>query len=162
MISAIPAYHSPPCGGGEGGGAFHLEHKRSDEVVADDTGEIAHESNPCDLLHVPTEGDLLQTHNHYSGCATYDEHRAAHAGTVSQQLPEDTVNRHVAGSGNGIHAHAACHERNIVHDARQNTDDTGHEIVVAVEYGVQTLAQFVQFVAGITTRYSPGIRFSNV
>ena len=52
----------------------YLEHKRSDEVVADDTGEIAHESDPCDLLHVPSEGDLLQTHNHYSGCATYDEH----------------------------------------------------------------------------------------
>ena len=68
-------------GGGAFGGlalwgicAFHLEHKRSDEVVADDTGEIAHESDPCDLLHVPSEGDLLQTHNHYSGCATYDEH----------------------------------------------------------------------------------------
>ena len=101
MISAIPAYHSPPYGGGAGGGAFwgwgfwgvglfgggafgglalwgicafHLEHKRSDEVVADDTGEIAHESDPCDLLHVPSEGDFLQTHNHYSGCATYDEH----------------------------------------------------------------------------------------
>ena len=54
--------------------AFYLEHKRSDEVVADDTGEIAHESDPCNLLHVPSEGDLLQTHNHYSGCATYDEH----------------------------------------------------------------------------------------
>ena len=81
MISAIPAYHSPPYGGGALWGlalwgicAFHLEHKRSDEVVADDTGEIAHESDPCDLLHVPSEGDLLQTHNHYSGCATYDEH----------------------------------------------------------------------------------------
>ena len=92
IVSAIPAYHSPPYGGEAGGGAFggrgfvgigfvglcwalsYLEHKRSDEVVADDTGEIAHESDPCDLLHVPSEGDLLQTHNHYSGCATYDEH----------------------------------------------------------------------------------------
>ena len=85
MISAIPAYHSPPYGGGVGGGAlwglalwgicaFHLEHKRSDEVVADDTGEIAHESNPCNLLHVPSEGDLLQTHYHNACCATYDEH----------------------------------------------------------------------------------------
>ena len=89
IVLAIPAHHSPPYGGGVGGGAlggafgglafwgfcaFYLEHKRSDEVVADDTGEIAHESNPCNLLHVPSEGDLLQTHNHYACCATYDEH----------------------------------------------------------------------------------------
>ena len=92
IVSAIPAYHSPPYGGGAGGGAFwgwgfvgigfvglcwalsYLEHKRSDEVVADDTSEIAHESNPCYLLHVPSEGYLLQAHNHNASCATYDEH----------------------------------------------------------------------------------------
>lgn len=89
IVLAIPAHHSPPYGGGVGGGAlgrafgglafwgfcaFYLEHKRSNEVVADDTGEITHECNPCNLLHVPSEGDLLQTHNHYACCATYDEH----------------------------------------------------------------------------------------
>ena len=63
-------------GRGRGWGfcAFYLEHKRSNEIVADDTGEIAHECDPCNLLHVPSEGDLLQTHNHYACCATYDEH----------------------------------------------------------------------------------------
>ena len=32
----------------------------AEHVIADDAGDVANESYPCDLLHIPSEGDLLQ------------------------------------------------------------------------------------------------------
>ena len=76
---------------------------------------------------------LLQAHDHHTGCRADDEHRAANAGAVGQQLPEDAVLRKVAHFGHRVHAHAAGNERNVVNDARHDADDAGDEVVVAVE-----------------------------
>ena len=46
----------------------------ADEPVANDTCEIAHESNPGDVLHIPTEGNLLQAHYNDTSGTTDDEH----------------------------------------------------------------------------------------
>ena len=50
------------------------EDKRSDAPVAHDTSQVAYESNPSDMLHVPTEGNLLQTHDHHTSGRADDEH----------------------------------------------------------------------------------------
>ena len=55
-------------------------------------------------------------------------------------MPEDAVDGKVAGR-NGIHAHAACHERHVVHDARHHADHARDEIVVAVAHLVEPLAE---------------------
>ena len=43
----------------------------ADEPVADDTSDVTYESNPGDVLHIPTEGNLLQAH-YYHTCGTTD------------------------------------------------------------------------------------------
>ena len=51
-----------------------LEQERLLKPVADDAGQVADKGYPRNLLHVPTEGNLLQTHDHYAGCGADDEH----------------------------------------------------------------------------------------
>ena len=46
----------------------------ADEPVANDTCKIAHEGNPRDVLHVPTEGDSFQSHHNHTCGTTDDEH----------------------------------------------------------------------------------------
>ncbi len=44
------------------------------EPVAEDTCNITYESNPCHVLHVPSERDVLESHNDNACCRTDDEH----------------------------------------------------------------------------------------
>ncbi len=81
------------------------------------TRHIAYESYPGETAQIPSETDLLQSHHHHSGGRAYDEHRASHSGTVSEELPEQTVDTEIARCSNRIHIHAACHKRNIVNNA---------------------------------------------
>ena len=118
-----------------------LENEGFFEPVAEDAGKIAYEGNPCDFLHVPAEGDLLEAHHDHTGSRTDDEHRTAHTGTIGQQLPEDAVDGHVASGLNGIHTHTSGHEGHVVNDGGEYANDTSHEIMVAVEGFVETLAQ---------------------
>ena len=60
-----------------------LEQERLLQPVADDTCQITYEGYPCDLLHVPSEGDLLQSHDNDTSSRADDEHRTAYTGTVS-------------------------------------------------------------------------------
>ena len=38
----------------------------ADEPVANDTCDVTNESNPGDMLHIPAEGNLLQTHYYHT------------------------------------------------------------------------------------------------
>ena len=44
------------------------------QPVAQDAGQITHEGDPRDFLHVPAEGDFLQSHDHHAGSTSDDEH----------------------------------------------------------------------------------------
>ena len=122
-----------------------LEEERLLQPIGEDTSEVAHEDNPCDFLHVPTEGNLLQAHDNNTSGRADDEHRTTHTSTVGEQLPEDAIDGQVACSLNGIHAHATSYERHIVDNAGEYTNDTGYEVVVALEGGVESLAQHGEY-----------------
>ena len=44
----------------------------ADDPIAHDSGQIAHESNPGDALHIPAKGDFLQAHDNHSGRTSDD------------------------------------------------------------------------------------------
>lgn len=46
----------------------------ADEPVADDTCDVTYESNPGDVLHIPTEGNLLQAHYYHTSGTTDNQH----------------------------------------------------------------------------------------
>ena len=46
----------------------------ADEPVADDTYDVTYESNPGDMLHIPAEGNLLQTHYYHTSGTTDNQH----------------------------------------------------------------------------------------
>ena len=46
----------------------------ADEPVANDTCDVTYESNPGDVLHIPAEGNLLQTHYHHTTGTTDKQH----------------------------------------------------------------------------------------
>ena len=46
----------------------------ADEPVANDTCDITYESNPGDMLHIPAEGNLLQTHYYHTSSTTDNQH----------------------------------------------------------------------------------------
>ena len=46
----------------------------ADEPVADDTCDVTYESNPGDVLHIPAEGNLLQTHYYHTSGTTDNQH----------------------------------------------------------------------------------------
>ena len=111
------------------------------EPVDENAGEVAGEGYPRDFLHVPAEGYLFQSHDYDACCGADDEHRAAYAGTVGQQLPEDAVDGHCSLCGYGVHAHAAGYEWHIIDNGRQHADDAVDDVVVAGEGFVKTLAE---------------------
>lgn len=115
---------------------------------------VADKGYPRDALHVPAEGYLLQSHHYHAGSRTDNEHRAAHACAISQQLPEDAVLRHVAYLGHRVHAHATGNQGNVVDDAGQYAYDAGDEIVIAIEDVIQTLAHYRQHAYLLQARYS--------
>ncbi len=46
----------------------------ADEPVANDTCDVTYKSNPGDVLHIPTEGNLLQAHNYHTSGTTDNQH----------------------------------------------------------------------------------------
>ena len=46
----------------------------TDEPVANDTCDVTYESNPRDVLHIPAEGNLLQTHYYHTSSTTDNQH----------------------------------------------------------------------------------------
>ena len=114
------------------------------QPIDEDASEIACEGHPGNALHIPAEGDLLKAHDDHTGSRADDQHRAAHTGTVGQQLPEDAVDGQVTGSLHRIHTHATSHERYIVDNRREHTDDARHEVVIALEGGVERLPEHGQ------------------
>ena len=46
----------------------------ADEPVANDTCDVTYKSNPGDMLHIPAEGNLLQTHNYHTSSTTDNQH----------------------------------------------------------------------------------------
>lgn len=114
------------------------------QIVGKHAGEIAHEDNPGDVLHVPSKRDFLKSHHDHACGRADDEHGTSHAGAVGEELPEDAVLGEVARFSHGIHSHAACHERHVVHDAGEHADDAGDGEVVAVKPDVQSAAEQVQ------------------
>ena len=46
----------------------------TDEPVANDTCDVTYESNPGDVLHIPAEGNLLQTHYYHTSGTTDNQH----------------------------------------------------------------------------------------
>ena len=46
----------------------------ADEPVANDTCDVTYESNPGDMLHIPAEGNLLQTHYYHTSSTTDNQH----------------------------------------------------------------------------------------
>ena len=118
-----------------------LSEEEGFECVGGDTGEIADECDPSELAHVPAEADLLEAHHDDACGRADDEHRAAHAGAVSEELPEETVDCKVACGGDGIHLHAAGHEGHVVDDRRHDADDAGDEVVVLIGNLVEPLAE---------------------
>jgi len=119
---------------------IYLEEEGLFGPIADDTGEVTHEGNPRDTLHIPAEGDLLETHDHHTSSRADDEHGTSDTGAVSQQLPEDAIDSHVANCLYGIHTHATCHKGHIVNNRGKYTDDTSDEIVVARKDGIERLS----------------------
>ena len=61
------------------------------EPVGEKSCEITCCGYPADALHVPTKADALQAHNHHAGSRAHDEDASAHAGTVGEELPEESV-----------------------------------------------------------------------
>ena len=46
----------------------------ADKPVANDTCDVTNESNPGDMLHIPAEGNLLQTHYYHTSSTTDNQH----------------------------------------------------------------------------------------
>ena len=127
------------------------EYKHLLNPITQDAGKISQEGYPRDTLHVPSKGNLLQPHYHYSTGTAYDEHRTSHTRTIGQQLPEDTVNSHVPCGSYGIHSHTACHQRHIVYYRREHTDNARYQIVIATEHLMQSLPHHGQHTDGFQT-----------
>ena len=123
-------------------------------VVDEDAGQIARSGNPRDALHVPAEGDFFQAHGHHAGSTADDEHRAAHTGTIGEELPEDTIAGKVAHRRNVVHAHATGHEGHVVHHGRRHTDEAGDEEVVCVRHFIQPLAKGGEYAGFLQSGHS--------
>ena len=145
----IFAGESPPGGyfprpssrGGIDLSTLYLKNKVANEIITQYAGDISHEDDPRHVTHIPTEGDLFQAHHNHAGRTADDQHRTAHAGTISQQLPEDAVDSHVTRCSYGIHPHATGHQGYVIDDTRQDTDHAGHYIMIATGGRIERLAQ---------------------
>ncbi len=89
------------------------------------TSQITYQSNPSDALHVPDEIDLLDTHGSNTSSRTNDEDATTRTSTVGQHLPEVVVH------WEAVHTHGTSHQRHIVHDAGEDTDDDVNQEVLA-------------------------------
>ena len=80
-VGALPFRYAPvTVGSGRVGvtpeNAYPLDSIKegADEPVADDTCDVTYESNPGDVLHIPAEGNLLQTHYYHTSGTTDNQH----------------------------------------------------------------------------------------
>ena len=94
------------------------------------SGEIAHESQPRDVFHIPAEVHFFKSHDYYACGRAYDEHAAAYAGAVREQQPEAAVLYeaqavYLAGSQqvgnlvkryNLVHTHRSSYKGYIIYD----------------------------------------------
>ena len=109
--------------------------------VFEDTGKVAHEGNPGDVLQIPAKADFLKSHDDDTCCRPDDEHRTAHASAVGQKLPEDAVHRHISSWRDGVHVHTASHERHVVDNRTDHADNARHQVVVVATRVVEPLSQ---------------------
>ena len=96
------------------------------------TGKVADERVRGDFLQIPHKVDFLHAHHGHARGGTNDQQAAARTGAVREVNPKRVVNREV------VHAHHTGHQRHVIHNGGQDTDNGVHQIVVAVEQAVQT------------------------
>ncbi len=89
-------------------------------------GEVADKSQGSNLLRVPHEVDLLQTHRRHAGSRPDDQDGATSAGAVRHELPQEAVRWVLV---QAVHAHGGSDQRDVVHDGADQADEQHNDLL---------------------------------